>query len=235
MASVASKYAFDEQIVEDLLELVPFAEKLPQIVAEAAGTLPGSSFPAIARQVAEKVGIPQDQADQVLNTLQNICRMQGRMRLDPPQMLDSLTMNVESYAKTRGQLDILKAWQAISATLLEAIQKLVPDHPLSIARKADRVYFAHQNLFNEARIITDLRPVFDKAGEKVIRMMVTHSLLIDYFEGSSPHRLEIGLDPTDLGDLRRACERAQVKAVTLRVALKDEPWPTTLGMEDTEQ
>jgi hypothetical protein len=235
MASVTAKYALDEQIVEDLLELVPFADKLIPIVSAAAEAPAGSTSTAIARVVAQKVEIPQEQADQILNILQNIGRTQGRLRFNPMQMLDIFTMNVESYAKTKGQLEILKAWQPLIGTLIEVLKQLGPDHPLSIARKADRVYYAHQHVFSEGRIITDLRPVFDEAGEKVVRMIVTHSLLIDYFDGNLPHCLEIGLDATDLGDLRRACERAQGKAVALRDALKDRPWPTTLGLDDAEQ
>ncbi|MBI1916895.1 MAG: hypothetical protein HYS12_19480 [Planctomycetes bacterium] len=234
MATSRVTLTFDETILRDLIDLAAHTDRLPRIVAAASELPVGSGFSHIAKHVAEQLGLAREEVDRILGTLQNIYRTQLRMHLDGGQLIKAFTERIEEFSKEQENQEILQTWNAASGVILEAAKSIGADHPLNVARKAERLFFSHQHLLSEARVITDLRPVFDQAGEKVLRLMVTHTLLIDFYDGVTGRRLEIGLDQADLGDLRRACERAEVKAVALKDALKDEAWPTTVGLDESE-
>ena len=72
--------------------------------------------------------------------------------------------------------------------------------------------------------MTDIRPVFNAAGDKILHTVVTHSLLVDYIDGNQFAKIELGLDGADLTELRKVLERAEQKALTLREALNEVPW-----------
>jgi hypothetical protein len=69
-----------------------------------------------------------------------------------------------------------------------------PEHPFAVTRKAERLTRAHENVLFEAKVMTDIRPVFNVAGDKILHTVITHSLLIDYIAGNQFAKIEIGLD-----------------------------------------
>jgi hypothetical protein len=73
-----------------------------------------------------------------------------------------------------------------------------------------------------------MRPVFDDAGESIKQTIVTHTILIDYSDGGDNRQLQVAMDASDIAELRRLCERAEVKAASLRSVLKDMPWPVSI-------
>jgi hypothetical protein len=94
------------------------------------------------------------------------------------------------------------------------------DHPLLLARKARELTYAHQNIFRSNRIITDLRPVFDKSGGEMKGVVLTHVLSVEYFDGVRKQRIEFALDQNDVKALRESAARAELKTQTTREAFK---------------
>ena len=74
--------------------------------------------------------------------------------------------------------------------------------------------------------------IFNAAGDKLLETLVGHSLAILYRDGTGTEELHISMDADDLAELRKACERAAKKAVTIRNSLAECPWPTTVIGED---
>jgi hypothetical protein len=62
-----------------------------------------------------------------------------------------------------------------------------------------------------------------------------NTLLIDYYDGGQSRRLEIGLDATDVADLRRISQRAEGKAVAMKEALRGLEWQTTIYPEESNR
>jgi hypothetical protein len=81
----------------------------------------------------------------------------------------------------------------------------------------------HERTFCHARIMTDMRPVFDSRIEDGPRaILVTHLLRLAYHEGSEkPKDFYVSLDANDLRTLRQLIDRAEAKAKALRSAAKD--------------
>jgi len=71
-------------------------------------------------------------------------------------------------------------------------------------------------VLTDTRLITDLRPVFNAAGDEIKAIVLTHVLSVSYFDGSQRRRIEFALDVADLGQLRKIAERAYRKMATAR-------------------
>jgi hypothetical protein len=226
------RFAFDDDVLEEFLFLASKGYDLAGIGKHSSGMPIGSSLGAIANHVSHETGVGLEAVQRVLTVLQNMQTSQKRMRLDTGEFLKSITDALADYTKKIEQPERLKSWVE-SLPRIEAVLRLLePNHPLRIARKAQRLLQAHQNSMTDVRILTDLRPVFDDAGENVLESIVVHSLLIEYFESHFPRKIEIGLDASDLAALRSVVERATRKAVALQDAMKDKKWPTKLDLDD---
>jgi hypothetical protein len=230
----ASKPSFelDEQVLDDLLLLAKHAGRIEEVVNLAGEVPPGAGFDDTARQVAEKTGMPAPEVEQLLSTVNNILRIQMRTRIDMAQFLEAATRAFEEKKDEPSAGEDLSTWKGAVDAIRDQLGKVGPDHPFSVARKAERLARTHENVVYEVKVITDLRPVFSKAGDKILESVVTHTLLIEYFDGSRSTRIELGLDASDLAELRKVCERAELKAVTLKEALKGIPWAAHLQLAD---
>lgn len=80
-----------------------------------------------------------------------------------------------------------------------------------------------ERTFCDARILTDLRPVFGTQVEDGPQaMVVVHLLKLAYHQGSEHHnQFYVALDDDDLQTLKKLLDRAEAKAKTLRSAVKD--------------
>lgn len=92
-----------------------------------------------------------------------------------------------------------------------------------VGLKAKELQGQCERSFCDSRIVTDLRPIFgDKVGEPPTAFIVVHTLKIGFHDsGSSEHKdLYVALDDQDITSLRKALERADDKAKSLK-ALTD--------------
>ncbi len=99
------------------------------------------------------------------------------------------------------------------------------DHPIVLSIKAEKLSYLHENLYQDAEIITDARPVFGSDGTSVVEFIVTHSLVLNHYSfGSGTKRVHFSMDAADVSRLKEACERAETKAASLKSALGGS-WP----------
>jgi len=157
------------------------------------------------------------------------------MHVTAEELLDVITEGFAKQAKDDTGRENLDLWTRARGAVLEVMQSIRPDHPLQVVRKVEKLAYAHQNVLTEARIITELRPVFDEAGDRIVQGIIVNTLLIDYFDGGRNQRIEFGLDATDVAELRRVSQRAEGKAVALREAMCGLPWQTTIFPEETNR
>ena len=103
-------------------------------------------------------------------------------------------------------------WDSIALS----IQGLIDSTPVRLVTKAMELSYDYANLLKRARILTDLRPLFDEEGETVEGGVVTHTLRIAYASDNGRHELSLALDLQDVKKLREQCDRAIVKATSIR-------------------
>ena len=92
---------------------------------------------------------------------------------------------------------------------------------LSVAVKAFGVLSDHAHVFSEARVLTDLRPIFgSEASSTPTSVVIVHNLKIVYQEGEDQKEFFVALDTNDLHTLRTVLERAETKTTSIKPVLK---------------
>ena len=92
---------------------------------------------------------------------------------------------------------------------------------LRMAAKAHRLQRAGERLYCDAKILSDIRPVFDEDVETVpAGAVVGHTLRLGYHERGEHKEFFVVLDDVDLEKLRAVIERAESKNKTLLKLLK---------------
>jgi len=122
--------------------------------------------------------------------------------------------------------------------LLDAISEALPDKDISksisnevltdylnaaslrTSAKAATLLFDEERVFLNARIITDIRPVFgeDASSSDIPAAFIIHSLRVSY-RGEGGEDFFIGLSTKDLEEFKKVIERALIKANTLNQLL----------------
>ncbi len=96
---------------------------------------------------------------------------------------------------------------------------------LEITMKAAGVVADQDHLFLQGRVLTDIRPVFDREGKSVDAAVIVHNLRIHYAESADDKDFYVALDTGDLRSLRAALDRAEKKAECLQILLKNSVVP----------
>jgi hypothetical protein len=86
--------------------------------------------------------------------------------------------------------------------------------PLRVSAKAATLLFDEERGFSNARVITDVRPVFgdDISSPDISAAFIIHSLRISYRGRSENSEFFVSMSTKDLRDLRKVIDRALDKA-----------------------
>jgi hypothetical protein len=91
-----------------------------------------------------------------------------------------------------------------------------------VAIKAQELQSEYERTFCEARILTDIRPVFgNKAEDSPTATIVVHTLKLAFHEMSGHKEFFVALDEDDIASLKKTLERAEVKAKNLKALLNE--------------
>ncbi len=97
---------------------------------------------------------------------------------------------------------------------------------LGVAAKAMDVMREHEHTYCEARVLTDIRPVFkSNVEDRPAAGVIIHILRLRYHEGEATKEFFVALDSEDVVDLLRILRRAQAKENTLKGLLAESAIP----------
>lgn len=210
------------EVIADLTDLISSREELAAVVTAAESVPPAGSVLGFASRVAKSSDIDATVTLNVLRTLVNIRRMQRARDVDTARMVEILTASLQRYAPADWQSKHVEGWKETCPKIVDALGSIDQDHPLHVSEKAETLAYSHQNIVASQRIMTDVRPVFDKDANTIRETIVLHTLLVEYYDGiSSASRIALTLDSGDIRELRGLCERAERKAHTVLDALQD--------------
>ena len=91
---------------------------------------------------------------------------------------------------------------------------------LGLTAKALDILTDAQHLFYNAKILTDIRPVFDEEGKVLEAAVIVHNLMIHYGDAGDHKNFFVHLDTNDVKELRAVLDRADEKAKVLRSLLQ---------------
>lgn len=105
----------------------------------------------------------------------------------------------------------------------EKLVSLLSVKPLNVSAKAIDLQTEDERVFCDARILTDLRPVFGSDSAATPEgLTIVHILKLGYDQGGERHRdFYVALNADDLQTLRKVIDRAEAKAKSLKNAIRD--------------
>jgi hypothetical protein len=107
-------------------------------------------------------------------------------------------------------------WVSVSPLVKELFELEV----VRLSAKALDLSYEHSELLQRARILTDIRPVFNDDASEVRGTVISHTLLLRYDDIEGDHVLSLALDEGDIRSLIQQCERALKKSQTARTHLE---------------
>ena len=163
--------------------------------------------------IATDTGFPIEDAREVLKTILGLVHLSRSVELSTDEFISAFSELIKNGDNKEWLNKHLEGWEIAVQDLNLLIH---PDSPLSIHYKASHLALRHKHLWQQSNIYTDIRPVFNDAGDEVLRAVVNHLLIVDYYstnvDGFRKKRISITMDAEDIESLLHQCERAMAKA-----------------------
>ena len=194
--------------------------------------------------LAKLQDLSPESADSLLNALQNA---QPSLRHKP--LADAVALQLPSSDRiaiveiVRSVLSISHYRQTFDKTVQETVSDVMSSEDftitnenkqifekrlndllgveaLCITSKANDILTNHQNVLVSAQIVTDVRPIFkDNPTATPTAALIIHTLKVTYRQDREKSDFFVALDTEDLADLRKAIDRAEAKAESLKKVL----------------
>lgn len=138
---------------------------------------------------------------------------------DEDTTLSENLANLTTAMQTSGEPD-LKLSDQERAAFEKRLEKLLTIKTVAISSKAQRLRLEYPVTFHDAMILTDMRPVFDKPEERPVGCEISHTLQITYHEHGDHKEFFVALDDDDLETIKKAIQRAEAKASSVKSLIK---------------
>lgn len=102
------------------------------------------------------------------------------------------------------------------AKLLHRISSLLKAQALLVSARASDLQHDFDRVFVSAKIVSDVRAVFDQSGDNIQGSMAIHNLNITYAQEGHFKSFYVAMDSADIAKLRTVLDRADVKSSALK-------------------
>lgn len=191
-------------------------EAIQELLAAIASATPISNPKTMASRIGLFVpSIPSEDLYQIFRVLFSLSAVRVINKVSMPGFLEDVC---ESLQTRKG---------GNTAALKSRLEQLLQAETLILATKASAIQREHANVLVNARILTDLRPVFLDGPESLRGAVVVHTLKLTCVQASSDAReFFFALDDDDLAILQKTIIRAEAKSRTLRAFTEKAGLPT---------
>lgn len=114
----------------------------------------------------------------------------------------------------------------------EIVLRLLKSKAVRRVAKVLSLSYEYANLYQSAKIITDVRPIYDEEGKTFDDAVVTYTLSLRYDSSEGEHGLSLALDWNDLVRLQGECARAILKATAAKDFMASKGIQTVISGED---
>jgi hypothetical protein len=174
----------------------------------------------VAERVAESTpSIPVPNLERMLDTLYSLYQIRELVGVSRSTFVEDLMEGMQDKPELAfPKQDTLK--------IRARFEKLLNIDALNTLSKAGRLQRDGERLYCDAKILSDIRPVFGaKATARPVGAVVSHTLRIGYHKGGKHKEIHIILDAEGLKQLKTTIGRAEAKDKTLRELLKETRLP----------
>ncbi|MFO1169990.1 MAG: hypothetical protein U1E49_03385 [Hyphomicrobiaceae bacterium] len=184
-------------------------------------TVRASRLSAVARKVSDS----NRQADSILRVAYGLASLMDRMACDSSDVVSALKLGLANRKDWASRVDQLEPH-------FSALSRLLNERAILAASKAVELTYLHPRLFTSARLLTDIRPVFNVQRDAILGAIVSHTLHIEYTENSRSAQLDIALDEDDIDQLMALCQNANKKVEACRRLIQMEDSDNTFTVKE---
>jgi hypothetical protein len=168
----------------------------------------------MASRIAEKVrSIPVESLRKITALLYGLYHVREFSALNPNDFLRELMDAVKEHSDRKISNDEFPA-------IRQWLRSFMRIKTLENLSKAVVLQQRYERVFCEAKITSDMRPVFgDDIESTPVGAVISHILKISYHEEGKHRQFYVALDQFDLGELEKAVKRAKAKNDTLENVL----------------
>jgi hypothetical protein len=207
---------------------------VPEKVVDTLSTLAGVSDDAfnILYDRLTKLPLTASQQNELINGVESISELGGGLNRELGKVLASLLGRMQSdYVKPQDFVGDLVEYLShsrqdyFSKEALDRLEgqltRLLSIETIQLGQNASSLQQEHERLFADARVVSDIRPVFSvDPDEPPSAAVIVHTLRIDYSSSNEPNgQYYFALDEDDLESLLKHLTRAKAKSKTLKSLL----------------
>jgi hypothetical protein len=217
----AAAIRLPREAISDLTNLIRLRSKVVALAQKTVDEPPAASIGGFSARAAAKLGLKQVEVSEIATGLWNIKNLQRHLGVDTKSLIETISSSLKLQPLPSWQAENLKGWPEASQAIASALDLVTDDHPLLVSAKTSVLAYTQEHLLTNTRIITDVRPVFDTAGQRILETVIVHTLALHYVnEAQDRTMIALSLDLGDVIELRKQCERAERKAKVVAEALK---------------
>ena len=169
----------------------------------------------VSSTVARALKAEKSMANGLLSVLLSLYGTYERTRLSASDFASQIMDAAESIPNK-----LTKAhWRDFERQVKEI---LTMEESLGVTSKAIEIGTNYERPFSEAKVMTDLRPIFhSNPSMKPVAATLVHVLKIKYFEAHEEREIFFALDSNDIANLQKELSRAAKKEETLKGYFKE--------------
>ncbi len=165
----------------------------------------------LTRHLQSKVAIDPKVLSQIIQALVSLYTTRAVTGLPVSEFVDLACETGQKRGLNLADPQVLERLKQNLVALLEV------EGSLAVVSKAVNVVTEQDRIFSQARVVTDLRPVFrEDPGASPLAAAVLHTLRIHFHQNGELKSFFVAMDDEDVRSLKEALDRAQRKSATLR-------------------
>ncbi len=211
----------------EVRELNPEALRRLNEQIEAPESKPDSltEFSALASGI---LGNQPSTGAKLVDVLHYLSNYRRRLRLSVEEILGAVQTALSEGAEWSEEE--FQRW----VNIRPAIAELLANSRFNYLAKSLELRYDYANLFESARIITDLRPVYNDDASEIEGVVVSFTMRLGFIDIDGRHGMSVALDESDVRTLLRECERAILKSQTARRRMDEAQIPTIAFGENSD-
>lgn len=201
-----------------LAELLNLPDSTAARLVDALRGEKPSLFPrTLSINIASKAGIERPKATKFVSIIIKTFVAYKKSGIPLEEFITELRETL-SGSRIQGLIYSDSEWEKRESFLREILEC---EDPLGVTAKALHVMMDHAKTFRNARILTDLRPVFQSnPSDAPAAGIIIHTLKVEYRAAQEEREFFVALDSNDLARLETLIKRAKLKEKALKEAIR---------------
>jgi hypothetical protein len=168
----------------------------------------------LQQAITRALGGKSEAANRIMRPLLALQAIVRQRRLSADDVIEAVTRALETSDAEWSQQEI-EQWRKVEPSF----KNLLISPVVRLVSTALDLMYEHENLLQNARVVTDIRPVFSEDVHRVEGLVISHTLRLRYDSTEGDHSISVAMDEIDIQELKRQCERALLKAQTARTLM----------------